>query len=411
VTTYTPYPTVSFAGTTYTDEVIASISVTNGRRDIMEQPQPSVSAVVMFTDANTPLTVELSQQMNIKISDSTGAYQTIFAGTVSDIDISLDQYGDIGNIATYSITCVGVLALLNKRTAGFGGFDEELDGTRILNILTQAFLTNWYDVSPTLTWAEFPNTTTWANYDGVNLDIVNNLAANIDAGLYTLSAYSDGETNAYPLAQAAAQSGRGVLYEDNLGEIHYGDFEARVSDSFITLTADDINARGLTTAAQWSEIVNDATVTYTGGSRNARDETSIILYGQLAGSRNTTLKNADDAADQALAFVEARAYPLTYPETLSVPLHSPTVSNITRDLLIAANVSDAVTTAALPAVFGNTFNGFIEGINWQITRYTADLTLTLSQITETYPSLIWFQVPPATTWAGYTPSNTEWKDA
>jgi hypothetical protein len=178
----------------------------------------------------------------------------------------------------------------------------------------------------------------------------------------------------------------------------------------LELTADDILARGLRTAAQWGEIVNDANVTYRAGTANARDEQSVILYGQLSGSRTTQLHNLTDAQAQATDFIESRAYPRTYPEQITIPLHSPTVSDATRDSLVAVYNGLRINTTALPAVFGTTFDGFVEGWTWNLTRYTADLTLTCSAYSETYSSVIWYQIPPTTTWAGYTPSTTEWQD-
>jgi hypothetical protein len=169
-------------------------------------------------------------------------------------------------------------------------------------------------------------------------------------------------------------------------------------------------AGGLRTAAQWGEIVNDVNVTYRAGTENARDENSIIQYGQLSGSRTTQLHDASAALSQAQDFLESRAYPRIYPEQITIPLHSPTVSDATRDALAAVYNGLRVDTSALPAVFGTTFDGFVEGYTWNLTRYTADLALTCSAYSETYLSIIWDQIPPTTTWAGYTPSTTEWDD-
>lgn len=412
MTTYTPYPKVKFrSGIEYTDSTIASISISAGRLDIMEQPKAGVARVDLWTDADTPLSVNLSDPVEIQIKDSTGAYQDVFTGTISDIDISLDGYGDIGSIARYSVTAVGALAQLNKRSAGGAGYSIENDGARILKILTEAFLTNWTDVSLTQTWAQLPTTVTWATYDGVNLTLVNNLAANVDAGVYQLTAYTGGETNAYTLAVNAAQSGRGVLYETPDGNLNYDDYAARDLRTPLVLTANDLATNGLTTAAQWSEIVNDVTLTYkAGATKTARDEQSIVLYGQLNGSRDTQLEQASQAQDQATAFLQSRAYPRMYPTDLSVPLHSPTVTNATRNALISTFCGSAISTTSLPAVFGTNFQGYVEGLKWNITRYTADLTMTVSAQSENYPSLVWFQIPVTTTWAGYTPSTTKWQD-
>ena len=412
MTTYDPYPTVTFAGTTtYADNTISSISIRSGRNDVTEQPQPGFASIRLWTDASQPLDVALSQSVSIAIDKGTTGTQQIFYGTISDIDISLQAYGSDGSIAVYSITAIGPLAQLNRRLVGSTNYAKEFDGTRILNILTEAFLTEWDDVSPTLTWAQLPTGATWSSYDAVGQDLVDSLTGNIDTpGQYELMAYSGGETDAFTLAGITANSGRGVLWENGTGSLHYDDYLARASATPLILTADDLLANGLRTAAQWGEIVNDVTVTYRAGDANARDEQSIILYGQLSGTRSTVLHNLSDAQAQAADFLESRAYPRMYPEQLTIPLHSPTVSDATRDALAAVYNGLRVSTEDLPAVFGTTFDGFVEGYTWNLTRYTAELALTCSAYSETYSSIIWYQLPPTTTWAGYTPSTTEWQD-
>ncbi len=348
---------------------------------------------------------------NASTSTQTGINYPIFTGIVSDIEIDIDAYGSDGSIARYSITAVGPLASLHRRFAGTANFAKENDGTRILNILSEAFLTEWDDVAPLLTWADLPVGVTWASYDAVALALVDNLTANIDVpGQYELMAYTDGSTDAYTLTTAAANSGRGVLWEGQDGDLHYDDYLARDSAQILTLTADDILAQGLRTAAQLGEIVNDALVTYRAGTANSRDEQSIILYGQLTGTRDTVLHNLTDAENQAADFVAARAFPRMYPEQIIAPLHSPTVTDLTRDGLISIYNGVRIQTSALPEVFGTSFDGFVEGYTWNLTRYTAELALICSAYSETYSSIIWYQLPPTTTWAGYTPSTTEWQD-
>lgn len=411
MTDYEPYPTVTFGGTTtYADNTISSISIRMGRDDVMDQPQPGYASIRLWTDASEPLNVALSQSVSVSIDKGTTGTQEIFYGTISDIDISLDAYGSDGSIAVYSITAVGPLAQLNRRLVGAAGFAKENDGTRILNILSEAFLTEWDDVAPTLTWAGLPVGTTWDSYDAVGQALVDNLVGNIDVpGQYELEVYNDGDADAYTLAVNAANSGRGVLWEGQDGDLHYDDYLARSSATPLELTADDILADGLRTAAQWGEIVNDAIVSYRAGEAEARDEQSIILYGQLTGTRSTQLHNLADAESQAADFIESRAFPRMYPETITVPLHSPTVSDATRDALAAVYNGLRVTTTGLPAVFGTTFDGFVEGYTWNLTRYTAELALTCSAYSETYSSIIWYQVPPTQDWATYN-ASIQWED-
>jgi hypothetical protein len=382
-----------------------------GRDDVTTQPQPGFASIRLWTDASEPLSVALSQSVSVSIDKGTSGTQEIFAGIISDIDISLEQYGSEGSIAIYQITAVGPLSQLNRHLVGGSNYAKEYDGTRILNILSEAFLQSWADLSSTITWNDLPSETTWASYDATNVALVNNLTANVDVpGVYELMAYSDGETDAYTLATNAANSGRGVLWEGGDGDLHYDDYASRSTAIPLTLTADDILAAGLRTAAQWGEIVNDVNVTYRAGTENARDENSIIQYGQLSGSRTTQLHDASAALAQAQDFLESRAYPRMYPEQITIPLHSPTVSDATRDALAAVYNGLRVNTSALPAVFGTTFDGFVEGYTWNLTRYTAELALTCSAYSETYLSIIWDQIPPTTTWAGYTPTTQAWQD-
>ena len=413
MTVYTPYPKVIFAGVNeYADNTISNISISLGRRDIYEQALVGIANVSLWTDANTALNVNLSDSVEIQIRDTDDVYQTIYTGTISDIDIGLDAYGEIGSVARYNLTAVGPLAILNRYTTGGLGFAKEFDGTRVLNILTDAFLESWDEVVPTLTWSAVSSLATWDNWGGGNQTLVDNLIADIDTpGTYELTAYSDGPANALTLAQNAAQSGRGFLYEAPDGSIHYESYTARATQTPLTLTDDDLLAVGLRQAAQWSEIVNDVTLTYKNNQEKyAADYTSQQSFGELSGSRSTQLENGTDAQSQANSFLESRAYPRTYPEELTIPLHSPTVTDATRDALILMHVGSAIYTQDLPAVFGGTFDGFVEGIKWNLDRYTATMTLICSAISETYPNQVWLQIAPTVTWAGYTPTTTEWQD-
>jgi hypothetical protein len=413
MTEYEPYPTVEIdGGIFYPDNTLSSIRISSGRKDVLNQPEPSYASIELWTDASQPLDVELSDSLTVSINKGTSGTQTIFTGTISDISISLPQYGDIGSIARYNVTAVGALALLNKRLAGTDGYAKEFDGTRILNILTEAFVTEWDDLDTVTTWADLPNGVTWASYDAESIALVDDLTANVDVpGQYELTAYAAAEANAYEIAKTAAQSGRGVLWEDGIGGLHYDDYASRALATPYALTADDLLANGLSSNSQWGEIVNDVTIVYKNGqTENAQDQQSKILYGQLAASKTTTLENGSDAEEQAEAYLYSRAYPRNYPAVFTVPLHSPTVTDATRDQLAAVYSGLRISTNELPLVFGQTFDGFVEGWEWNLTRYTADLSLFVSAYSETYESQIWLQVPNTTTWNTYNPA-TIWENA
>jgi hypothetical protein len=411
VTTYNPNPIVYINSVAVANDVVLNdLSVTMGRSNVLEQPSPGYARATLWTTADVPIEMNLSDPFQIEIETPSLVNASIFNGIISDIEISLAQYGSTGSVSTYTITAVGPLASLQRKTAGAAGYAKEFDGTRVLNILSEAFLTEWDDVGPTVIWTDIPIGATWASYDGINITLVDDLTTDVDVpGIYELKAYIDGDANALTLAQDAAQSGRGVLSEQGDGSLHYDDYSARATFIPLTLTDNDLASAGLKTAAQWAEIVNDVTVTYRAGEANARDEQSIILYGALAGTRTTQLHNLSDAETQATAFKEARSFPRVYPEQFVIPLHSPTVTDATRDVLASVYCGLPIVTTDLPAVFGTEFEGYVEGWNWQVKEKEAYLTLIASAQSETYPSIVWYQIPPGTTWLAY-PSLVEWMD-
>ena len=412
MTSYQPNPVVTFAGAiTYADNTIADISISIGRKDVIEAVQASYARIVLWTPADTPLNVNLSDSVSVTIDKGTSGTAMIYSGIISDIDITLPQYGDTGSIAEYSITAVGPLAQLNKRLVGATGYPKQFDGDRMFAILSEAFLTSWDDLSDTLIWSSVSNIATWASFDGTNQDVVDYLVSTVDQpGDYELTAYNDGLVNALTIAQDTAQSGRGVLYEAGNGHLHYADYTSRINATGVNLTIDDLLTEGLRTAAQWSEIVNDVTVSYKNDQEKfARDEVSVESYGELSGTRATNLEKATDAQAQANDFLTSRAYPRVYPESLTVALHNPNVSDATRDALIEAENGTAITTSDLPAVFGTVFEGYLEGYSWRLTRYEAYIDLICSAQSETYPHQLWLQIAPLVTWAEYNPI-TKWSD-
>ena len=413
MTTYEPYPVVTFnENKTYADKTISTIFISNGRNDVTEQPQPGYASIRLITDADTPINIELAQSVAVSIDKGTSGTQTIFNGTISDIEITLDEFGNQGNIASYVITAVGPLSQLNRRSVANGyNYDQQFDGIRVYKILSDAFATLWQNVQDTTTWANINNNYQWNTFDATQNVYSSTLLANIDRpGQYELAAYILGESNALQLADLAATSGRGVLYESGTGEIFYDDYLARINATILTLTDNDLLAKGLKTNAQWGEIVNQASIVYAGGTKTSIDGESVQTFGQLSGSRSTQLIDPAAASAQAKDFVKQRSYPRMYPEALTIALHSPSVTDAKRDALCAVINGLRVKTTALPAVFGTSFDGFVEGYTWNLTRYTADLTLICSAYSETYSNIVWAQILPITTWTGYTPSTDKWMD-
>lgn len=411
MTSYDPNPVITINGTAVSPEtVINRITINFGRNDIFTQPQPGYASIELWVDAALSLDVDLSDPIFIDVDAAVTGTKRMFTGVISDIQISLGAYGSTGGYAIYRITALTVLSALNKRVAGGAGYAKKKDGNRIYDICYDAFVTTWDELSATQ-WEDLPISPTWDSYEGISISLVTDLATDIKRpGIYELTDYNAGQGNALTLAQDAAQSGRGILYERNDGSLHYDDYLTRLTYTPISLGVDEILVDGLTTDSQWSEIVNDATVFYKANAEEYwRDEQSITFYGELSGSRETQLHNLSDAYNQAFAFVAARSYPRLYPNTISVALHSPTVSDAKRDQLLEVFCGTPLSVDGLPPVFGNLFQGFVENYNYEITEKEMFLTMGNSSFKESYPSIIWLQVEPGLTWAAYPPL-VEWED-
>ena len=411
MTTYDPYPTVTIDDTiTIADNTLSGIQINMGRQDVLEQAGPGFATVNFWTDGDSPLDIELSDKIEIDIEKGTSGTARIFTGTISDIVVTFDAFGADGSIARYSVTAVGPLAQINKRLSG-ASYAEEADGTRVYNILYDSLVTTWADLVGSTSWTNAPDGISWADYDAEAAALVAGLAADVDTpGQYTLVAYSGGETNALTLAQDAANSGRGVLWEASDGSLYYDDYAARALASPYALTANDVLAAGLMVDAKWGEIYNYVDVVYATGTSSDENVLSQQLYGVLVGSKTTTLKNATDALAQAQDYVKSRAFARVYPNALTVPLHSPTVSDATRDQMAAVYNGLYITCDDLPPVMGGELKAFVEGWQWSLTRYTAELTLFLSAYSETYSRQVWLQVPQTTTWATYD-NSVIWENA
>ena len=411
MTNYDPNPVVTINGTAVSpDTVINRIGINFGRNDIFTQPQPGYASIELWVDANISLDIDLSYPIFIDVDGAVSGTKRMFTGVISDIQISLGGYGSTGGYAIYRITAVTVLSALNKRVAGFSNFPKQFDGDRIYDICYDAFITVWGELSETA-WEDLPISPTWDSYEGISVALVTDLATDIEQpGQYELTAYNDGTTNALTLAQDAAQSGRGILYEKGDGSLYYDDFLKRLTYTPVSLGTDEILVDGLATDSQWSEIVNDATVTYKANAQEYwRDEQSIAFYGELSGTRATQLENLSDAYNQAFAFIAARSYPRLYPNTISVALHSPTVSDAKRDQLLEVFCGTPLSVDGLPPVFGNLFQGFVENYTYEIKEKEMFLSMGNSSFKESYPSIIWLQVEPGITWAAYPPL-VEWDD-
>lgn len=258
----------------------------------------------------------------------------------------------------------------------------------------------WADVDPLLTWQ--------------SADL---LIGDIDRpGDFELTDYSDGAASGLALAQQAAASGLGILYECHCGRIHYDDYTSRTDDvstnGFTDIDADSILAAGLSSVSRLSDLVNDVTVTYKNNQEEMGEDTnSVASYGRYAAKIDTLLENQIDAEQRVQYYLDTRAFPRRELNEISLALHLDTVSDTMRDSMLPMRVSKPIRITALPtSVYPDAFAGFVEGYTWTINENELFLTLRVSEYGFSQLEMNWLQVPPALTWADVS-ATLEWQEA
>ena len=408
--TYTINPQVLINDVEYKDKAIQGITLTNGRITVDEQPRAGFATITLVTPDNTNPNIGVDYKVVVKVDDSDANAVTLWTGWVSDIQTSIFNFGSEGRLNQQTITAIGSLAKLNRRLVGGSGYSKENDGDRVYDIIKEGAGVTWEEYQPdTNTWADVNASLEWQNVDL--------LVGNIDRpGDFELVAYSSGAANALNLAQQAAQSGLGVLYESPDGKIGYSDYTYRTDEvaanGFTTIDTDAVLAKGLSSVSRLSDLINEITVTYKNDQTEADENaTSIALYGRFASAVNTILEHDFDAEQRVEYYLETRAFPRTRLNQITLALHLDQVSDAMRNSMLPMRVSEPVQIVGLPtSIFDGTFAGFVEGFTWTINRNELFLTLNVSEYALSQLEMNWLQVPPALTWADVS-ATLEWQEA
>jgi hypothetical protein len=408
--TYAINPQVLINDVEYRGEAIQGVTLTNGRTTVDEQPRAGFATITLVTKDNSNPNIEIDYKVVVKVDDSGGDDVTLWTGWVSDIQNSIIGFGSAGRLNQQTITAIGSLAKLNRRLVGADGYAKENDGDRVFDIIKEG---------AGITWAEYqPDDDTWADVDALlqwqNTDL---LIGNIDRpGDFELVVYSGGATGALGLAQQAAQSGLGVLFECPEGRICYSDYTYRTDDvatnGFTTIDIDSILARGLSSVSRLSDLINEIKVTYKNNQVEADENaTSIALYGRFASAVSTILENDFDAEQRAEYYIETRAFPRTRLNQITLALHLDQVSDAMRDSMLPMRVSEPISITGLPSsIYPGTFAGFVEGFTWTINRNELFLTLNVSEYALSQLEMNWLQVPPTLEWQDVS-ATLEWQEA
>ena len=411
MTLWNPVYRIRVNGVTATSATLAGLTITSGRTDIYSQPIAGYCNLTLIETNEAEIDYEINDAVTIEVKDSTGAYVSLFGGFITDLVVNVSTSGSTALVQRINIIAVGALARLVRATYQ-GNLASDQDGDQIYQILATVLLNEWNEVPANITWNTYDPTVTWANAGNTGLGDIDR------PGDYDLDSQNSLNDTVYNIVSQLATSGLGYLYEDASGRIAYADSTHRLdywtANGFIDLDGNQAFGPGLQMTKRAGEVRNRITIAYTSSGTSTHteeDSDSITLFGQLATTITTTLKNQTDATDQALFYLSLRAYPDFQLRQISFPLGSTEIDNIDRDALLEVFMGMPLRITNLPVNMVNgQFEGFVEGWTWTAGLNRLDLMLTISPFAYSIQTFQWQDVNAAETWNTLS-ATLVWEDA
>jgi hypothetical protein len=411
MTQWSPVWLVEIDGVSYTNAILANLTISSGRRNIYEQAAAGYVNLELLDVDQSIIPVNINSSVGVSIKDTSGTFVPIFGGNVVDVGIEIKDIGNVLFTQTYSITALGALARLPKALTD-GVLSKDFDGEQIYDILSAVLFSQWQAVPGSLTWATYDPATTWANAGNTGLGEIDR------PGNYELAARSSNRTNVYSLVSALATSGAGYIYESSTGQIGYADSTHRsiylTQNGYVELDANYARGKNLQIQTRVGDVRNSVTIKYDATSsseESASDANSIALYGELAQIISTTLHNSADALSQAQFYLDLRANPEPIFSKITFDLTNPEIPNVQRDRLINIFMGECIALTNLPSnMSSGTFQGFVEGWTFQASYNQLSLTLLVSPLAYSLQAMAWNDVPITETWSSVLPT-LDWANA
>jgi hypothetical protein len=411
MTQWNPIWLVEIGGTSYTNAILANLTISSGRRNIYEQAAAGYVNIELLDVDQSIIPVNINSAIGVSIKDTSGTFVPIFGGNVVDIGLEVRDIGSTMFTQTYSITALGALSRLPK-VIRRENLARDFDGDQIFEVLQGVLFGQWQNVPGALTWATYDPTTTWANAENTGLGEIDR------PGNYDLASQGNDPIDVYFLVSALATSGLGYIYEDAQGRIGYADSTHRTNylaaNGYVDLDANYARGKNLQIQTRVGDIRNAVTIRYGSNSQNEvqdSDTDSIAIFGELGQIITTTLHDAADANAQAAFYLELRAYPQPMFNQITFDLTNPEIPNVQRDRLINIFMGEAIALSNLPLNMNSgAFQGFVEGWTFQASYNQLSLTLLLSPLAYSLQAMRWNDVPITEKWNTVSPTLT-WESA
>jgi hypothetical protein len=390
---------------------VTSVSFASGRLDIDRQATAGYCQVEIINTTGADFTINVTEEITLELKNSSGTYVTVFGGEVSDFNIGVRSPDETGYITTGKILGIGSLAKLTKAVYNTA-LAEGLDGAQIDAILGAALNLNWNQVTPTVTWATYPATTTWNQAE--------TYIGEVDSGFYTMIAVAaSASAKSQTLADQIATSALGQIYEEKDGDVSYADADHRSNDlstnGYTFLDGAYATPSSITATTQTARIRNSLIYRYStgyGSTYSTSDTDSIAAYGLFERSFDSNIKNLADITDIANRELNLRRVPKGSLGAITFRLDNPSMSSAMLDSLIGVYFGQPMLISNLPSnLLGGTYEGFVENVALRATPSFVEITLYISATEFSLSTTQWDTVLPSTiTWAT-TNATLIWNNA
>jgi hypothetical protein len=407
--TWLPEWRVTVGDDVYT--TVTSVSFASGRLDIDRQCTAGYCRVEIINTDNSPFTINVTEPILLELKNSSGTYVTVFGGEVSDFNIGVRSPEETGYVTTGTILGIGSLAKLTKAVYNTA-LAEGLDGAQIAAILSAGLNLNWNEVTPTVTWATYPATTTWNDAESY--------VGEVDSGFYTMIALAaSASAKSQTLVDQIANSALGQIYEEKDGDVSYADADHRsnllASNGYTFLDGAYATPSSISSTTQIARIRNSLIYRYATGyasTYSTSDTDSIASYGLFERSFDSNIKNLADITDIATRELNLRRVPKGSLGAITFRLDNPNIGNAMLDSLIGMSFGEPVLINNLPSnLLGGTFDGFVENIALRATPTFVDITLYISATEFSLSTTQWDTVVPNNIiWTGVN-GTLDWNNA
>jgi len=120
-------------GGSYTNLTLSNLTITSGRQDIYSQPYAGYCNVEILNLDLSPIEIDVNDQINIQVKDSSGTFVNLFGGYVTDIDVEVTQASSTAISERIKVVALGALSKLPKPLTEVV-LSKDFDGDQIYTI-------------------------------------------------------------------------------------------------------------------------------------------------------------------------------------------------------------------------------------------------------------------------------------